>query len=141
MKLLIVGWVNTLARMHEFPFCVQYSTSLIRTSQGSKNMWLSCPATPQGQTTSQPYDKAQALMFAYHLINRGECRVPIIIELRGRSARNQTPEEIVAAWAYPYRINPVSVMKLIMAGRVLLILEGFDEMALVGESEARLQHF
>jgi hypothetical protein len=90
----------------------------------------------QGKSTT-------ALMTTYHLIreNLPEHRVPILIELRGKSPRNMTPEELVAAWAFPYRINPQSVLKLLIAGRVFLILEGFDEMALIGDSEARLAHF
>jgi hypothetical protein len=90
----------------------------------------------QGKSTT-------ALMTTYHLIkeNLPEQRVPILIELRGKSPRNMTPEELVAAWAFPYRINPQSVLKLLIAGRVFLILEGFDEMALIGDSEARLAHF
>jgi hypothetical protein len=90
----------------------------------------------QGKSTT-------ALMTTYHLIkeNLPEQRVPILIELRGKSPRNMTPEEIIAAWAFPYRINPQAVLKLLIAGRVFLILEGFDEMALIGDSEARLAHF
>jgi hypothetical protein len=90
----------------------------------------------QGKSTA-------ALMTTYHLIHKREkeSRIPILIELRGKSPRNMTPEEILAAWAYPYRINPQAVMKLLAAGRLLLILEGFDEMALVGDAEARLSHF
>jgi hypothetical protein len=44
-------------------------------------------------------------------------------------------------WARPYEINPNAVMKLLIAGRVLLILEGFDEMALLGDAAARMEHF
>jgi hypothetical protein len=90
----------------------------------------------QGKSTS-------ALMTAYNIIKPGlpTKRIPILIELRGKSPRNMTPEELLAGWAFPYRIDPFAVMKLLMAGRVFLILEGFDEMALVGDSEARLSHF
>ena len=90
----------------------------------------------QGKSTA-------TLMLAYELLRRGEsaARVPVLIELRGKSPRNMTPEEILAACAYPYNINPQAVMKLLIAGRLLLILEGFDEMALIGDSDARLAHF
>ena len=90
----------------------------------------------QGKSTA-------ALMFAYRKAKsyRFPSRVPILIELRGRSPRNLTPEDLIAAWAYPYRINPKAVMKLLAAGKILLVLEGFDEMALVGDPEARLAHF
>jgi len=90
----------------------------------------------QGKSTT-------ALMTTYHLIQENfvDQRIPILIELRGKSPRNMTPEEIIAAWAVRYRISPQAVFKLLMAGRALLILEGFDEMALIGDSEARLAHF
>lgn len=89
----------------------------------------------QGKSTA-------ALVTAYHIIRDPQSeRVPLLIELRGKSPRNMTPEELVSAWAYPYQINPRAVMQLLVAGKLLLILEGFDEMALVGDSEARLGHF
>src|SRR5205823_14204530 len=50
-------------------------------------------------------------------------------------------EDILAGWAFPYRIDPLAVMKLLIAGRIFLILEGFDEMALIGDSETRIAHF
>jgi hypothetical protein len=90
----------------------------------------------QGKSTT-------ALMFAHKLISQPnqQKRIPILIELRGKSPRNMSVEDILAAWAFPYRIDPLAVMKLLVAGRIFLILEGFDEMALVGDSEARLSHF
>src|ERR1017187_303927 len=89
----------------------------------------------QGKSTA-------AVMLAHRLISRGTIsRVPVLIELRGKSPRNMTPEEIIAGWSYPYNINPQAVMKLVTSGKILLILEGFDEMALVGDSEARFSHF
>jgi hypothetical protein len=92
----------------------------------------------QGKSTT-------ALMFAYHLIrnsNRRPPRVPILVELRGRSPRNTTPEGLIAEWAYHFsRITPKAVMKLIIAGHALVILESFDEMALAGDAQGRHAHF
>ena len=90
----------------------------------------------QGKSTA-------SLAWAYHLIqNQGTLRrIPIIIELRGTSPRNLTPLPFLGAWAAKYNINPQSLMRLIAAGRVVLIFEGFDEMALVGNTETRLKHF
>jgi len=89
----------------------------------------------QGKSTA-------TLMFAYHLIqNNLSKRIPILLELRGKSPRNLTPEELIATWAYQFGIDTRAVMKLIQAGKVLLILEGFDEMALAGDSESRISHF
>ena len=83
-----------------------------------------------------------SLLFTYHLLTQAQpTRIPILIELRGKSPRNMTLEEILAAWAVPYGIDPRALMKLLIAGRLLLILEGFDEMALIGDAETRLNHF
>ena len=91
----------------------------------------------QGKSTS-------SLMFAHRQIEKAQrrpARIPILIELRGKSPQNLTPEQLLAVWAEPYRISPSSVMKLLIAGRILLILEGFDEMALVGDANSRIAHF
>jgi len=109
------------------------------------NSWLSEPGSRQLALLGE-YGQGKstaALMTTYHLIDSRDPihKIPILIELRGKSPRNMTPEEIIAGWAFPYSINPLAVMKLLMAGRIFLILEGFDEMALVGDSETRLAHF
>lgn len=91
----------------------------------------------QGKSTA-------SLMFAHHLIegaNRRPKRCPVVIELRGKSPQNLTPEQLLAVWAEPYGIAPRAVLKLLIAGRILLILEGFDEMAFVGDSTSRIAHF
>jgi len=91
----------------------------------------------QGKSTA-------ALMFVYHMIEQAKqnkVRVPILIELRGKSPRNLTTQEILATWAAQYRIDAQALLRLHIAGRLLLIFEGFDEMALIGNFEARLQHF
>jgi hypothetical protein len=92
----------------------------------------------QGKSTA-------ALLFAHHLIQRANgkpSRVPILIELRGRSPRNSSPAGLIAEWAFPFtRVQAKGVMKLIEAGRTIVILEGFDEMALAGDAQARYAHF
>ena len=91
----------------------------------------------QGKSTT-------ALMFTYHLLNSPDVekrRLPIWIELRGKSPRSQRPLEFLGAWAAQYNINPKALMRLHIAGRLLLIFEGFDEMELVGDAELRLRHF
>jgi len=85
------------------------------------------------------------LMLSYHLIEQLEevetVRIPILLELRGKSPRTLTPEGLLALWAQPYGINPNALMKLLIAGRLFLIFEGFDEMDLAGDSESRINHF
>jgi hypothetical protein len=91
----------------------------------------------QGKSTA-------TLMWAYHIINTLDIsrdRIPLLIELRGTSPRNLTPLQLLGAWAAKYSINPLALLRLHIAGRIILIFEGFDEMALVGDSEMRLKHF
>lgn len=68
-------------------------------------------------------------------------RIPILIELRGTSPRNLDPLGLLGAWGAKYNINAQALMQLHWAGQLLLIFEGFDEMALVGDAEMRLRHF
>jgi hypothetical protein len=91
----------------------------------------------QGKSTA-------ALMLTYRILCKQELRsdrVPILIELRGKSPRNLTPLELLGAWTAQYSINAQALLRLHIAGRLLLIFEGFDEMALVGDTEMRLKHF
>lgn len=91
----------------------------------------------QGKSTT-------ALLLTYKLLTEqllSVDRIPILIELRGTSPRNLTPLQFFGAWGAKYNINPQALMRLHLAGRLLLIFEGFDEMALVGDAEMRLKHF
>lgn len=91
----------------------------------------------QGKSTA-------ALMWAYHQVKDRTSeirRIPLVIELRGTSPRNLTPLQLFGAWAARYNINAQSLMRLLVAGRLVLIFEGFDEMALVGDAGMRLNHF
>ena len=91
----------------------------------------------QGKSTA-------ALMWAYHQVRDGISngkRIPLVIELRGTSPRNLTPLQLFGAWAARYNINPQALMRLLVAGRLILIFEGFDEMTLVGDAAMRLNHF
>ncbi|MCK5926142.1 MAG: hypothetical protein KAG10_09635, partial [Methylococcales bacterium] len=84
------------------------------------------------------------LMFSHHLVtqhNGKPPRIPILLELRGKSPKTLQPLELLSVWAGHYRIDPKALMKLQQAGRLLLILEGFDEMAEVADGEARFDHF
>jgi hypothetical protein len=91
----------------------------------------------QGKSTA-------TLMLAFNLIQEarhGRGRIPILLELRGKSPRTLQPIELLGAWAANYAIEPRSLMKLIVGGKILLILEAFDEMAEAGSLEARVGHF
>jgi hypothetical protein len=91
----------------------------------------------QGKSTA-------ALLWTYHLTNKASTssgRIPLLIELRGTSPRNLTPLQLLGAWSAQYNINAQALMRLLISGRLILIFEGFDEMALVGDAEMRLKHF
>lgn len=84
------------------------------------------------------------LMFSHHLVqqyNSKPPRIPILLELRGKSPKTLQPLELLSVWASNYRIDPKALMKLQQAGRLLLIFEGFDEMAEVSDGDARFNHF
>ena len=87
--------------------------------------------------------KSTAALAFTHLLLKTDApsRIPILVELRGTSPRNTTPQKLLGAWSSLYGINPRALWHLHLAGRLLLIFEGFDEMALVGDMEARLKHF
>ena len=93
----------------------------------------------QGKSTA-------SLLLSYHLQAEMDSaspppRIPILIELRGKSLRSLSPKELLATWAYRFRIDTQALLHLHMAGRLLLIFEGFDEIDLSGDVEARIRHF
>lgn len=82
-----------------------------------------------------------SIKLAYEMIQQKYARVPIIIELRGKSPRNETITTIIASWALSFNYNVLAIQKLLQEGRLLIILEGFDELDMVGNSHRRLEHF
>lgn len=92
----------------------------------------------QGKSTT-------SLMFCYHQIARlkenNDDRIPILIELRGKTLRTMSTEEILGSWAIKYHIDVRSLLLLHMAGKLLLIFEGFDEIDISGDTEGRVKHF
>ncbi|PZP12716.1 MAG: hypothetical protein DI602_08340 [Aliarcobacter butzleri] len=82
-----------------------------------------------------------SLKIAYEMIINNNPRIPIIIELRGKSPRNMQLLDIISSWSARFNINPNAIFKLIIEGKILIILEGFDEIDLVGDEHIRQQHF
>lgn len=82
-----------------------------------------------------------SLKIAYELIISQSDRIPIIIELRGKSPKNLTLLEILASWSSQFNISAKAIEKLHEEGKLLIILEGFDEMDLVGDKYIRQSHF
>jgi hypothetical protein len=110
------------------------------------NDWLSEPGQRQLAILGE-YGQGKstgALMYSYNLVYKSiekPTRIPILLELRGKSPKTLQPLELLSVWASNYRIDAKALMKLQQAGRLLLIFEGFDEMAEVSDAEARFSHF
>lgn len=68
-------------------------------------------------------------------------RIPILISLRGRSPRNDSELDILSQWASQYDVAPRALDELHRAGKLFLILDGFDEMDLVGDTQLLRDHF
>lgn len=68
-------------------------------------------------------------------------RIPILIELRGLSPRNDNEFGIFGHWANRFKAKAEALWELHRAGKLLLILDGFDEMDLVGDTEMLFNHF
>lgn len=86
-----------------------------------------------------------ALMYVYDSyksdFSRTNSRIPILIELRGKSPANLSPAELLGAWAQQYQLQAAALMKLLIAGKLIIIFEGFDEMANIASAETRIAHF
>lgn len=68
-------------------------------------------------------------------------RIPIIIELRGISPRNLNPLRLLGHFADIHAISSPALYQLHREGKLLIILEAFDEMDLVGDTEMLMAHF
>ena len=82
-----------------------------------------------------------SLKVSLTLSQQANTRIPILIELRGKSPRNMDLEELLFIWAQQYHISTAALLTLHQEGRLLLIFEGFDEMDLAGDTGMRLAHF
>jgi hypothetical protein len=71
---------------------------------------------------------------------RGE-RIPLLIELRGKSPRRQSPDRFLAEWGDRYGLRGNPLLSLIQAGRSILIFEGFDEVQDAGLRFDRFEQF
>ncbi|MGH1335860.1 MAG: NACHT domain-containing protein [Aureispira sp.] len=82
-----------------------------------------------------------SLKVSLTLSQQVNARIPILIELSGKSPRNMDLEELLFVWAQKYHISTAALLQLHQEGRLLLIFEGFDEMDLAGDKSMRLAHF
>lgn len=80
------------------------------------------------------------LKFAIDLMKQNG-RIPLLIELRGKSPRNLDSDELIAAWCISKGINQEAVKAVIEFGEAVILFDGFDEMDLIVDREMRLQNF
>jgi hypothetical protein len=84
-----------------------------------------------------------ATTFALELLRRFDefRRVPILIELGGKSPRTTPLQALLNDWAGAYGVGSERAQAWLEAGRTVLIFDAFDEMDLVGDRALRLQNF
>ena len=68
-------------------------------------------------------------------------RIPILIQLGGRSPRNQSPQELIGLWAQRFSISQNIVQYWIEEGSAVVIFDAFDKMDMVGDSNVVKEHF
>jgi hypothetical protein len=69
-------------------------------------------------------------------------RVPLLIELRGRSPKDQsTSIGILGEWGHQYGLSGEQLYNLVNSKMAILIFEGFDEVKNAGRKLDRYEHF
>lgn len=68
-------------------------------------------------------------------------RIPLLIELRGKSPSELDPLSFLSTWAVRYGLKPHAIHNLIKTGAAIVIFEGFDEINNAGTEYYRHQHF
>lgn len=145
----LTGSDLTLSQVYsESPFKLSKDDEALENLEAFLNTWLTENSQRhiallgeygQGKSTN-------SLMLSYHLMQRFQqnphsVRIPLLLELRGKSPRTLREDELLSTWAGRYGIDTRALLKLLMAGRLLLIFEGFDEVDLSGDADARIEHF
>jgi|GEM_PF-3376204 len=90
----------------------------------------------QGKSTS-------VLMFVHDVLQKNiRCpRLPILIELRGKSPKTQTPLEMLASWGAYYGMSGSALLAMLRSGKLLIIFDGFDEMDGLDDERMRYDNF
>lgn len=68
-------------------------------------------------------------------------RIPLLIELRGRSPSRQGLAELLNEWGMRFDLKGEALLNLVRAGRAVVIFEGFDEVQDAGRLYDRFRHF
>lgn len=153
-KEIIKGYKHTLKDVYTEPTCKIKSkgndTDKDRIIKGTESYifeWINNDKSNKHLAILGEYGQGKSVLsqrIAYLMATNYKIsnRVPIIIELRGRYPK-QYPNSLalLSDWGATYRINPVALLKLHYAGKLVIIFEGFDEMELIGDYEIRVDHF
>jgi hypothetical protein len=81
------------------------------------------------------------LLFEADFAGRCQNRVPLLIRLTGLSPKTSNPEALLGQWGSRLGLNGRALLALHRAGRTVLILDAFDEMAHVADRADRFDHF
>jgi hypothetical protein len=84
---------------------------------------------------------ATALHLANRMIDAKSQRIPIYFSLKGKAPRNAEGFDIMASFSSSFGIDLNALKILNDNGRLLLILDGFDEMDFIGDWGVRKLHF
>ena len=108
--------------------------------------WVGREDTPEQISLLGEYGQGKsiiALKFAKELLDQFDKygRIPILIELGGKSPRNISPEDLVRMWGQRFSIDPNLAQYWVEEGRAVLVFDAFDEMDLVGDKNVVEQHF
>lgn len=68
-------------------------------------------------------------------------RIPLLIELRGKSPRRQSPDRFLAEWGDRFNLQGDALWSLIRSGKIIVIFEGFDEVQDAGLRLDRFEQF
>ena len=67
--------------------------------------------------------------------------IPVLISLQGLSARNESELDLLGRGAQGFSAPAQALQELHRAGKLFIVLDGFDEMDLVGDTELLFNHF
>jgi len=81
------------------------------------------------------------LLFDRDFAERCNNRIPLLIRLTGLSPKTSSPEALLGQWGSRLGLNGRALLALHRAGRTVLILDAFDEMANVSDRADRFDHF
>lgn len=110
--------------------------------------WLQDPGTNQNEHLAVLGQYGQGKTVLAHKIVKGILDhqeaygvIPVLISLRGLSVRNENELDLLGRGAQGFSAPAQSLQELHRAGKLFIVLDGFDEMDLVGDTELLFSHF